>query len=153
LCDCDCGETTLAVGWALKRGIRKACNNNIHKKRKRNWKGCGDLSASLFRTYKNSAKQRDIPFDISIEDAWQQFVAQEGRCALTGITLTMETDLTHHRDTHTASIDRIKSAAGYTPDNVQWVHKTINAMKWQLPEEEFVHWCRLVAVHAKEKYL
>jgi hypothetical protein len=152
LCDCACGGTTLAVGWALKKGRRVACNNPIHKKKHRNWKGCGDLSASFFGWIKNGAEYRKIPFALTIESAWQLFLQQDKRCALTGVFLVMETDVTHHRDTHTASLDRINSSCGYMPGNIQWVHKDINNMKQTMTTDEFVAWCRRVVEHAEEKY-
>lgn len=32
----------------------------------------------------------------------------------------------------TASLDRIDSSKGYTIDNVWWIHKQLNWMKWDL---------------------
>ncbi|PWR40836.1 hypothetical protein DK292_16220, partial [Listeria monocytogenes] len=34
---------------------------------------------------------------------------------------------------------------GYTIDNVQWVHKKINIIKWHLSQKEFLYWCNLAA--------
>lgn len=33
---------------------------------------------------------------------------------------------------------------GYTLDNVQWVHKTINFMKHDLSQDVFIQWCERV---------
>jgi hypothetical protein len=150
LCDCECGGTTSVPRWFLLKGIRKACGNNIHKKRKRNWKGHGDLGMFYFSSVRRSAKERKILFDITIEYAWELFVSQEKRCALTGVELVMETDLMHHHNTNTASLDRINSADGYVEGNVQWVHKVINFMKQALTESEFVEWCRLIVAHQEK---
>lgn len=43
-----------------------------------------------------------------------------------------------------ASLDRIDSLKGYAEGNVQWVHKTVDQMKWNLSQEELVKWCRLI---------
>ena len=51
----------------------------------------------------------------------------------------------------TASLDRIDSTKGYTKNNIQWVHKTINKMKNVLHDEEFIQWCNLIANYNKEK--
>ena len=42
-----------------------------------------------------------------------------------------------HNDSKTASLDRIDSSKGYTEDNIQWVHKDVNQMKMDLPEQRF----------------
>jgi hypothetical protein len=47
----------------------------------------------------------------------------------------------------TASLDRKDSSKGYTKDNVQWIHKTINFMKGQMSDQEFVSWCKLVCTN------
>lgn len=38
----------------------------------------------------------------------------------------------------------IDSTKVYTIDNVQWVHKNINIMKWDISQEEFINWCGLI---------
>lgn len=47
----------------------------------------------------------------------------------------------------TASLDRINSNAAYVTGNVQWVHKHINKMKNDLPEDVFVSMCAAVSNH------
>jgi len=42
----------------------------------------------------------------------------------------------------TASLDRIDSTKGYTLDNIQWVHKTLNRLKMNLDNQEFIEWCK-----------
>lgn len=51
----------------------------------------------------------------------------------------------------TASVDRIDSTKGYTPDNVQWVDKRINFMKQHFSQVEFVELCCLVSKHHYHK--
>jgi hypothetical protein len=48
----------------------------------------------------------------------------------------------------TASLDRIDSSKGYSKDNVQWVHKRLNAVKQNLTPEEFLFWCIKVVEQA-----
>lgn len=50
-----------------------------------------------------------------------------------------------------ASLDRIESNKGYVVDNIQWVHKFVNVMKWNIPEDNFIDWRRRVVEHTKDR--
>jgi hypothetical protein len=104
------------------------------------WKGDGELSATVFDNIQRSAKRRDLEFTISIHDAWVVFCEQEGKCALTGVSLRLGK---RGSDT-TASLDRIDSKRGYVLSNIQWVHKYINRMKQSLGMHAFIAVCRAV---------
>jgi hypothetical protein len=83
-----------------------------------------------------------------MQDLADQWVAQEGKCAISGVPLTLKA---HKRDhTGTASVDRIDSKLGYTKDNIQWVHKTVNQMKMDLEESEFFDWCNKISANKEE---
>lgn len=90
------------------------------------------------------AKERNIPFLITREEALALFVQQDRKCALTGLKLKLNRDSNEPYSATTASLDRIDSSKGYTIDNVQWVHKVINIMKNDHSQSEFVDWCRKV---------
>jgi hypothetical protein len=112
------------------------------------WQSVVNESAASRRT--NAKKRREIPLEITIEDAWQQFIRQRGRCMLTGLPL----DWGRWRNYRgSASLDRIDSRKGYEIGNIQWIHKHVNVMKWDLQEEEFKEWCALVAAHAESQQL
>lgn len=86
---------------------------------------------------------------MSIQDAWALFEAQSGLCALTGTPLRLRSGRADKKGTAllkegTASLDRIDSAKGYEPGNVQWVHKHVNIMKLDLTQPEFIAICRSV---------
>jgi hypothetical protein len=68
------------------------------------------------------------------------FIRQNKKCALSGIDISIEFD-----GSGTASLDRIDSLKHYTIDNVQWVHKDINKMKMDFPQESFIKMCKLVS--------
>jgi hypothetical protein len=87
---------------------------------------------------------RSIEFSVSLEEAWELFVNQNERCALSDLPIKF--GLHNHQ---TASLDRIDSSLGYTLGNVQWVHKHINYMKWKLSEKEFIELCGKVWNHKK----
>lgn len=113
------------------------------------WRGVGDMSGQYFAALAMSAKNRSIAFEITKEDAWSQFEKQDGKCAYTGLPLCFVTQRKRKRtpEGQTASLDRIDSSKGYTPDNICWVHKTVNHMKNKYSIERFLEICRLVTEH------
>lgn len=116
-------------------------NEQRSLRRKNKWKGYEELSGTRWSSYQKGAEIRGFVFDIRIEYAWQLFLNQERKCALTGIPIYFDMDLDKlRRQGHqggTASLDRIDSKEGYIPGNVQWVHKDVNKMKMDLPEQDF----------------
>jgi hypothetical protein len=87
---------------------------------------------------------------VTGHEAWQVFLRQNGKCALTGLDLDFGSGGTDRRNYHlgSASLDRIDSAKGYSLDNIQWVHKQVNLMKSDLDQSEFIRWCKRVARHS-----
>lgn len=105
-----------------------------------NWTGCGEISGSKYNNIKKDATRRNMDFFIPIEYLWELFLKQERKCAVSGELLFMSTQ----RRLCTASLDRKDYLKGYTEDNIQWVHKTINIMKNRFSDEEFMFWCNKV---------
>lgn len=66
-------------------------------------------------------------------------MAQNRQCKLSGMPLKFKTH--KYDEVGNASLDRIDSSKGYTIDNVQWVHKDINKMKWNINQPEFLWLC------------
>src|ERR1035437_2471838 len=90
-CRCDCGNDTKVRISKLTNGRTKSCGcfkarNIAHKSGEKHpqWGGYEDISLSFFSRMKAGAILRCIEFDITIEDLWRLFQAQEGRCAYTG---------------------------------------------------------------------
>lgn len=106
-----------------------------------------EMSLSYWARVKNGAKQRNLVFDVNIEDVWQLFLDQDRKCALTGI------EIIFHRKSllQTASLDRIDSNKGYIEGNLQWVHKEINKLKLNTDNQRFIELCKLVAAANKNK--
>lgn len=94
------------------------------------------------------AETRGIEFSITIEHAWDQFIRQNRRCALSGEVLTM-TRIKSQQKRRTASLDRIDSTLGYVPGNIQWLHKEVNLIKGNRKSEEFVAICTKIAEHQR----
>jgi hypothetical protein len=117
-----------------KRGFYSPCGDKHH-----GWKGIGSLPQYYVTRLKFGAKSRGIPFEIDATILWELFVSQNGKCALSDITLSLDS-----KD-FTASVDRKDSSKGYTLDNIWWVHKNINLSKQSFSTEEFVAMCQAVA--------
>lgn len=154
VCLCDCGETTVVSLRNLRNGSTRSCGclakeraSRMGKARKGkrawNWKGIGDISGSFWNQILASAECRNLPVEISLPEIWALFLRQGRKCALSGLPL--EFDGVGERNTGSASLDRIDSTKGYTLQNVQWVDKRIQQMKWNLPEPEFVALCHAIA--------
>lgn len=142
ICRCDCGKYKDVAAKHLKSGAIKTCGSTIHRKHKASssWKGFEELPGKYITQVKRGALARNLNFDISAKDMWQQALRQNGLCALTDIKLNFDTN-----NNGNASLDRINSDSGYTKDNIQWVDKRINLMKMHIPQKEFIELCKLVA--------
>lgn len=112
--------------------------NNSCKKRK-----CGDIDSGYFRQIQRGAIERNLEFNITIEEIWDLFIKQDRKCAISGVEIVFCED-TRRRKTQTASLDRIDSSKGYTITNIQWVHKKVNTIKWDMNQNEFNHWIKTI---------
>ncbi|NBQ16736.1 hypothetical protein EBU24_00270 [bacterium] len=120
------------------------------KKKSHNNKTIGSLSGKYWSSLVKNAKRRNIQLTLTMQEAWDIFLKQKGRCFYTGIKITHIKYLKkiNNKDVYslgTASIDRINNDLGYTKDNVQWVHKDVNLMKMTLKEKYFIKLCKLIA--------
>lgn len=52
--------------------------------------GCGELRSCLVSQYKDNAKRRGIPFDLSVKYLWEIFEKQEKKCVLTGLPICID---------------------------------------------------------------
>lgn len=139
ICLCDCGNLVQYTSRRLTHDLVKSCGCQWHTLGKNNplWKGFGNLSSSQFSHIKSDAKRRNLEFNITIEDAWNLLVKQNYLCSITKIKICCLDG--------SASLDRIDSSKGYTINNIQWVHRKINEMKWDYDQKDFIYWCKLVA--------
>ena len=119
------------------------------------WKGFGEISSSFWTSIKrgaagNKGRRTIMPFEITIEYAWEICLKQNKKCILTGLDLVFAfRNQRYGRDKsniHTASLDRIDSSKGYIENNVQWVHKDINMMKRTYDQEYYIKMFKLVAL-------
>lgn len=126
--------------------------SDIEQRRMRfnsNWKGYGDLSGDHWRRITKGAEGRNLELSITIEDAWNKYLQQNGKCAISGVDITLrgqEIGISSkyvHKKT-TASLDRIDSKIGYTLDNIQWIHKDLNQMKSNRSMETLLSWVKTI---------
>lgn len=144
-----CGRVLVTNTTAIKRQIScKGCKPTGSKHYA--WKGCGELPHDLFTTYKHSAIAKKLKFSISIEYLWNLFVSQNRRCALTGEELYFHKTFKSKKD-KTASPDRIDSNLGYVEGNIQWIHRDVNKLKKNIPNERFIQICLSVAKHLPDQ--
>lgn len=154
-CVCDCGQERYYTKQNLLKGNLRSCGCFKAESRgqvNQNWKGVGNISASLYGRIKWIADRREIPFKVSIEYLAKLFEKQNGKCALSGLEIT--TPITwkdgRRRKDYNASLDRIDSSKPYIENNVQWVTKEINMMKQQFNQERFLDLCSTISQYNKK---
>lgn len=130
-----CGYT-VGCGCVNKESVKKRC-----------FTGYEQISGKFWTRIKKQGYKRGLEFTCSIEQAWELYLIQDGKCSLTGIELTFGVD----GGEITASLDRIDSTKGYIEGNIQWVHKYLNWAKRSHSQEYFIELCTLVASHAQSK--
>lgn len=145
-CVCDCGKTITVLGESLKHGATKSCGC---LSKEQLWKGFGEISGTYWGRCERGAKFRGLSFNLTIQDAWQKFLDQNRLCALSGNLLVFNPKYCNPRskvpEWQTASLDRIDSNKGYSLDNIQWVDVSVNYMKNDMSENDFIKFCVDVA--------
>lgn len=136
-CECSCGgEVDVNSGDLTRKDNKKItrCSNPIHRSGEMSsfWKGQFGISATYFRSLEAGATARGFCFEIDYEDMAKVFT---GYCALSGLPIKLGVD---------ASLDRIDSSVGYTPDNIQWLHKDVNRIKSDLNQDYFINLCKKI---------
>ncbi|OHD25073.1 MAG: hypothetical protein A2Y38_02690 [Spirochaetes bacterium GWB1_59_5] len=147
-CQCDCGHVVEKHRVNLLTEHVQSCGCLKHRVGNTNptWNGCGEISGWFWSHIRHQARTRGLPFEITAEDAWALYGAQQGLCALTGWPLKLDTHK-HKEGWKTASLDRIDSAKGYVLGNIQWVHKDINRIKMNFTQARFLELCQAVTGH------
>ncbi len=147
LCRCVCGnECKIRQTWLLQGKVKKCRCCSVLRAGNCNWNGCGELSGTCWKCIQSHAKRksRTLPFTITISYVWELYQKQKGKCALTGLDIPFPRKV---KDCSFPSLDRIDSNKGYIEENVQWVHKDVNLMKWNLDQNYFKEMCKLIAQH------
>jgi hypothetical protein len=150
---CKCGTEKFVLASTLRRGKSTCCINCANAK---HYKGVGNISSTFFSRILEGARVRNIQVSITIDYILDLLQKQKYKCALSGIPLimskTFSKDRTDKESSTTASLDRIDSSKGYTPENVQWIHKDINKMKNKFDQNYFIEICKKIS-HRKKQNL
>jgi hypothetical protein len=145
LCKCECGKETKVRGAALKSGNIKSCGC-VHAINETKY------LKTLFKVYINSAKNRDIDFDLNF-DLFCELM--KGNCFYCGVapSLPVSKSRKYRKDFEcfTNGIDRIDSAAGYTKNNVVSCCKICNRAKLDVPPKEFLEWIQRIYEYTKSR--
>lgn len=70
VCKCDCGTENVKIRAEVLIGN---LTNNCGCDRRGNYKGCGELSSTVFFRIKRGASIRNLVMDVSIEYLWELF--------------------------------------------------------------------------------
>lgn len=142
LCKCDCGKELqfstdqLHVKKLLSCGCTKQYKNFVDFK---------ELKRFHWRRIVENAKVRNIPLQVTQEEAYTKIVQQGFKCALTNLPITFALIEKEYRaGNYTASFDRIDNSGGYTIENIQWLHKEVNRLKSNFTEKELLNWSELL---------
>lgn len=151
ICQCECGNISEVRTSALLNGSSKSCGCLITKfNRYKNPYTIGDIRPYFWESIKRMAKERNIKFELTPQDIWQQWNTQKGICALSNIKLTLP-QKAREKNKATASLDRINSNDYYHKNNIQWIHKDINIMKNKFDMQYFINICQQIASTQNKK--
>ena len=144
ICKCKCGKIKSIFSHYLTAGKNKTCgcSRKFVGEKSNSWKGCGNITGHYFAHIKGQAKIRNLEFNVTVEDLWELYQSQNGKCKLTGLSIDLFIDRNKIR---TASLDRIDNSRGYIIGNIQWLHKDINYMKRILTQEKLIEYCHLIS--------
>lgn len=147
-CRCSCGTEKSVQMRNLTRGRSRSC----HSCARRLFSGMkseitgNELLHTKWAVVRRHAEERGLAVEITPEQAWLVFLAQNEKCALTGLSLTLGV-----RDSSSnASLDRIDNNRGYVTGNIQWVKADINQMKNKHDQAYFIELCELVVKYKRK---
>jgi len=148
-CQCSCSDQTITSvsAYGLQKGLSKSC-------------GC--LRAALLqlpaaeggflrllRTYRRSAKDRGLSFDLT-SDQFRRLTSQICHYCGTSPTHTVNSIGNSNEDHSTYKyngIDRVDNDIGYQESNCVTCCKTCNVAKGTLPVSAFLNWLARIVMH------
>lgn len=145
-CRCRCGVEKDVRGYHLSGNWTKSCGCVRKETVNSKWPGYEGISNWFWNGYRCGANTRGIGFHLTPKDMWEQALAQNMKCALTGLPLIFARKQADRKSSN-ASLDRIDSNGEYIKGNIQWVLKDVNTAKMYLSQYNFIDICRLVAKH------
>ena len=139
LCQCACGAQHVRSGASLKDGSSAGCRKCKAERMKRS------AYRTHYYTMRRAAELRGIEWQIDMEYFVALLEKQQYKCNLTGLPIAFAwSSRSHQHGGATASLDRIDSSLSYSKSNLQWLHKDVNKMKMDLPQERFIELAKLI---------
>ncbi len=147
-CVCDCGTVKYIRTSHITRGLSKQCDKCRLQSYYTNKVGC--IPMMDIQRYKAGAQKRKKEWAVEPQYLYELYEQQSRSCAVSGVLIEFSekgVGTIGAKDISTASLDRIDSSKGYVVGNVQWVHKDVNKMKMDLPEEKFLSIVKQIYEH------
>ncbi len=142
---CKC-KNKIFKSYLQIRNKQICCKECQQKNRAQaHFSGYGEIGITYWNTIKMRALKKQMDFQMTIKDANDLYIAQNKKCALSGIEITLGEMGKRTKVRFTASLDRIDSQKGYIIGNIQWVHKDINRMKSHYDQNYFISICKQIA--------
>ncbi len=139
-CVCVCGATHVLSGASLRVGSSAGCRRCKSDKQEKS------AHTGQFYTMRRGAERRGYEWAITLEYFVKLIEDQNYLCKLTGLPIVFGASRRDYQHGGaTASLDRIDSGVGYVVGNLQWVHKDVNRMKMDLPQDRLIELCKLIA--------
>ncbi len=152
-CKCDCGNEIVALSSDLKRGGRPSCGClKSEKIRALRQLAPGQAALNqLFRQYKKSALEREIPFHLTITE-FNQLIDKNCHYCSAGPSLKAfgEVRMAAHNVNGNfiyTGIDRKDSNQGYHNENCLTCCKTCNFAKNDMSYGEFIAYLDRLVLH------
>ena len=130
----------------------KECN--YKRKQKANFESGENIPAFIRKAfnsckYRYSKSNKNLNFDITVEDIFNKIKEQNGNCAILGIKMTY---FRVRGKIHTnMSVDRIDSSKGYIKSNIQLTCHIANIMKMDLSMKDLIKYSKLIIKNNKNK--
>lgn len=134
-CKCECGNVYQVALNNLMNGNSTQCIKCAAKERgSKKRKGCGDISGDMW-----VKTTRGFDIDISIEEAWDLFLKQDKKCAISGMDIEI----------HGYPYDWKKTTAILRRKNMNeyyWLHVDVAMMKSNLiKHSDFINTVKIIA--------
>ena len=155
-CKSECKSCSIIAGklWREKNKEKVLSNNRQYyidnKEKVRTSQLARYTTMTLEKRFeqliRNATARKKKQCFVTVEhlmDVWQK---QNGLCAYTKLPLSSEA-----HQLNTVSLDRIDSDKDYTAENIQLVCVTVNYMKRDLAEDQFIQLCELVAQNVSKQ--
>lgn len=151
ICRCDCGELVRKPNRVLVSGKAKTCVKCWREVKRHSLRG--EIGRSTFtvilRNYQNSAKERDLPYNMTDTEMEKLFKSPCHYCGRPPYRVKKVKKL--HGDYTFTGVDRTDPKQGYSPDNCVPCCRECNFLKSTLAQDEFLQWVRKVDAHMQHR--